>query len=347
MRISMLAESRDEYYTFELARASHRLIHEVLDVQPGQQVLITADTQSDRRVVESNARAVHAAGAVPTVLNYPTQARPQMEPPPVITAAAINADVWIEHAVAFVMYSRAWHEARSHGTQYYSGRGLDVDGMVRCIGEQQIDLLVEFGRVIEEIITNSRRMRVTSSAGTEIHFENKEAKSGSFKMKTNPQKTPVMLAGQVSWEPLEGTLQGRIVGDGTLYPPPEVGLLHHPVELTITGGRIRTITGGKEASMLQGWLNQLDDPELYRIAHVSIGFNPGIRIPTGRLIEDERAFGDMDFGWGAWVDRPAAGHFDLSCRKVSSWADEKQILDEGQIVHPDLCDIFSGMQMTK
>jgi leucyl aminopeptidase (aminopeptidase T) len=340
MRISTLSEGRDEYYEFEKARASHRLINEVLQVHSGQQVLITADTQSDKRVVESNARAVLAAGGVPVVLYYPTGARPQMEPPPVVAAAVLCADVWIEHAVSFVMYSRAWHEAKSLGVQYYSGRGLDVDGMVRCIGRQQIDLLVEFGKVVEQVISDSQQMRVTSRAGTEIQFKNQKSTSGSFKMKANPQKTPIMLAGQISWEPQEGSVQGKIIGDGSLYPPSEVGLLYDPVELAIENGYIQAITGDKEAKLLQNWLNQLDDPNLYRIAHVSIGFNPGIQNPTGRLIEDERAFGHFDFGWGAWVGRPASAHFDISCQNVSCWSEEQQILDDGKFIHPELSDIY-------
>ena len=51
MRVNMLTEARDEYYSLEMARASYRLVHDVLELKPGMNVVITADSKSDMRVV--------------------------------------------------------------------------------------------------------------------------------------------------------------------------------------------------------------------------------------------------------------------------------------------------------
>ena len=64
MRLSAVMEARDEYFRFELARAARKLAEEILEVQPGQNVVITADTASDGRVVWSSAAAVYAAPGV-------------------------------------------------------------------------------------------------------------------------------------------------------------------------------------------------------------------------------------------------------------------------------------------
>ena len=69
----------------------------------------------------------------------------------------------------------------------------------------------------------------------------------------------------------------------------------------------------------------------------------GVRVPTGRILEDERAFGDIDFGWGAWVGRLATGHFDFTCRQISLWADGIQILDKGHYVEPTLATLCREM----
>ena len=98
-----------------------------------------------------------------------------------------------------------------------------------------------------------------------------------------------------------------------------------------------------ENGVLQSWIDQLDDQTMYRIAHISIGFNPGIPVPTGRVMEDERAFGDFDFGFGAWVGRPAAGHFDFTCRQVSVTANGTPILKDGIFVEPELARICRAM----
>ena len=113
--------------------------------------------------------------------------------------------------------------------------------------------------------------------------------------------------------------------------------------VSLDPSRITRIAGGREARMLQAWLDERNDPTLYRIAHISLGFNPGIPAPTGRILEDERAFGDIDFGFGAWVGRPAAGHFDFTCRQVSSWAGETRLQDEGVFVEPELAALCRAM----
>lgn len=38
---------------------------------------------------------------------------------------------------------------------------------------------------------------------------------------------------------------------------------------------------------------------MFRLAHYSIGFNPGVTKPTGRIVEDERLFGCIEMGIGS------------------------------------------------
>ncbi len=38
---------------------------------------------------------------------------------------------------------------------------------------------------------------------------------------------------------------------------------------------------------------------MYWIAHYSLGFNPGVTQPTGRIVEDERIFGCIELGIGS------------------------------------------------
>ena len=138
-------------------------------------------------------------------------------------------------------------------------------------------------------------------------------------------------------------MRGVLVADGVLSAPAEVGLIDTPLTVTVEGGRIQSIEGGKEARLLKGWIAERADPTLHRIAHVSTGFNPGVAVPSGRILEDERAFGDIDFGWGAWVGRPAAGHFDFTCRQVTIEADGVLLQKEGVFVHPELAEIARAM----
>ncbi len=134
MRLASVMEARDEYLSFEMERAARRLAEEILGIEPGMSVVITADTMSDARVVWSSARAIYAAGGVPSVLWYHTQPRPQMEPPAPVAAAVAAADIWIEHAVAYTMYTNAWQRALDAGVLFCELGGMDVDGMSAASG---------------------------------------------------------------------------------------------------------------------------------------------------------------------------------------------------------------------
>ncbi|PKW17742.1 leucyl aminopeptidase (aminopeptidase T) [Saccharopolyspora spinosa] len=61
-------ESRPEYLSWEAAIGARKLVEQVMLVKPGEQVVPTGDTSTDRRVVELTAQAVAAAGATPTVI---------------------------------------------------------------------------------------------------------------------------------------------------------------------------------------------------------------------------------------------------------------------------------------
>jgi leucyl aminopeptidase (aminopeptidase T) len=108
-----------------------------------------------------------------------------------------------------------------------------------------------------------------------------------------------MLAGQVSWCPVEETINGKLVFDGALWPPAELGKLHQPVELTIEKGAITKVEGGPEAKTFEQWLRAFNDPTMYWIAHFSLGFNPGVTKVSGRIVEDERIFGCIELGIGS------------------------------------------------
>jgi leucyl aminopeptidase (aminopeptidase T) len=343
VRIDSVVETQEDYLALELAAACRTLLDDVLALKRGQSVVITVDTKSDARVARATAAAVFAAGGLPVVLAYHTQPRPQMDLPPPVAAAVAAADIWIEYAVAYTVYSPTWKAAVDKGVQYVGYNGIDVDGFVRCIGRQDVRALEALGDAFQRLIEGAK-IRVTSAAGSDVTFENEPGPVAAFRMRANEGRIPIMLAGQVSWTPIEASLQGRLVADGVLFPPEEVVLIAEPVSFEVADGRIHAIAGGREARALKAWIAERNDATLYRIAHVSMGFNPGVRSPTGRVLEDERAFGDIDFGWGAWVGRPAAGHFDFTCRQISMWANGEALVADGRFVHPTLASLSEGMR---
>ena len=153
-----------------------------------------------------------------------------------------------------------------------------------------------------------------------------------------------MLAGQISWNPVESSQEGTLVYDGAVWPPNELGLLKSPITCTVEKGRIVTIDGGNEAATFRNWMAHHNDEPMYRIAHWSLGFNPGVMKSTGRIVEDERVFGCVEIGVGtkgAWLGGEtweAAAHTDGSILNPSIYLDGEPIEIDGRYTHPEAVD---------
>ena len=299
MDLSLGTELRDEYLSWELQSGARKLVEEVMLTTKGEHVVITADTSSDMRVVNATAEAVFAAGAIPTAVLYPTQKTAVMEPPPPVAGAIRNADVWIEFAVAYILHTNAYKEALKRGARYICLTGMDAAMMVQTIERIRYDKLLDLGRLLCEIVQKADKVEVTSPAGTALVAFNQGRRTRQSGKLADTKGEPVMLGGQISWCPVEETINGRIVFDGALWPPAELGKLHAPVALDVENGVVTAIRGGSEAKIFERWIAGFNDPNMYRIAHYSLGFNPGVIRPTGRIVEDERVFGCIELGIGS------------------------------------------------
>ena len=168
MELSLGTEVREEYLRWELGASARKLVEDVMLTQPGENLVITADTSSDRRVVNATAEAAYAAGAIPTVVLYPTRKTAVMEPPPPVAGAIRHADVWIEYAVAYILHTQAYKEALKNGARYICLTGMDAMMMVNTVGRVKYDKLLNLGKLLCEIVQKADKVEVFSPAGTHL-----------------------------------------------------------------------------------------------------------------------------------------------------------------------------------
>ncbi len=299
MEFNIGIEMRDEYKAMEVAKGAMKLVNEVMLVQPGENLVISVDTATDMRVAQAVAKAAYTIGASPVLLQHPLQKEAFIQPTAPVAAAVARADVWIELAYNTVMHSDCFRKAMDFGTRYTCLCGMDVEMLVNTLANVDVDTVIEFGEYMVKIIEKADEIVVKSPAGTNLR-----ALKGNRFVKHSGQKAtkkgwPVMLCGQVTVCPLEETIEGTLVFDGALFPPAELGILKDKVIMQIEKGIIRSIDGGREAEGFKNWLESWNDPNMFRLAHWSPGFNPGVTKPTGRIVEDERVFGCYEFGIGS------------------------------------------------
>jgi leucyl aminopeptidase (aminopeptidase T) len=142
-----------------------------------------------------------------------------------------------------------------------------------------------------------------------------------------------------------------LIFDGTLWPPDSLGRLKAPVTLIFKEGIINEINGGYEAKVFEKWLSSFNDPNMYRLAHYSLGFNPGVTELTGRIVEDERLFGCIEFGIGSQGAQimgktwSASTHTDGVVLMPSISLDGQLIEKDGKYVHQDLIKLCQDMNV--
>ncbi|MEA1964672.1 MAG: aminopeptidase [Candidatus Aerophobetes bacterium] len=336
-------------YQYEVGKASSVLVRELFKLKPGETFVITADTESDSRVVDATASAAFAVGAKPMVIWLASplgvgKAADPMLPVEALTAVLKEADAWVEFNNQWLLYSTPYDIAvkENKKLRYLNAVGMNVDLMVRCIGRVNYPVLGKLLERVREMTMSAKHMRMTTPAGEELEFDNSSDPNHLYTLAKGYADQPGshMLAGQIAWTPDLESINGTLVFDGSLVPP--CGKLEESVRLTIEKGKVARIEGGNQAREFEVWLNSFNDPGMFRLAHASWGFNPGAKL-TGDIVEDERVWGATEWGIGnigailvAPDGIPAASHTDGICLNTSVWLDGKQFMDEGKITEPDL-----------
>jgi len=339
-------------YEYELGKASDIIARELFKLKPGETFVITADTESDARVVDATARAAFAVGAKPMVIWLASplgvgKAADAMLPVEALTAALKEADAWIEFNNQWLLYSTPYDIAikENKKLRYLNACGMNPDLMVRCIGRIDYPVLGQFLERLREMTMGAKHIRMTTPAGQDIKFDNSSDPNHFYTLWKGyaDEPGPHMLAGQISWTPDLESINGTLVFNGSVVPP--CGKLEEPIRLTIQMGRVAKVEGGNQAREFEMWLNSFNDPGMFGLAHVSWGFNPGAKL-TGDIVEDERVWGCTEWGIGnigpqliAPDGVSAASHTDGICLNSSAWLDGKLILDEGKVVEEELAKL--------
>lgn len=339
-------------YEFELAKAADELMLNMFGVKEGETVAITCDTNSYMDVVNACAASCHKVGAFPMVIQIATppavgKANDPYIPGKALLGALMEVDVWLELNMQWIQYSSVYEKIeieREGEIRYMCLVGYDAERMVRTIGKVDRPQLAKFMKATKAAHEGVERMRITTPAGTDVSFKVDPEHYMSCDCGEANVPGYHMLTGQLNVVPEFGSVNGKIVYDGCVTPPfgriPSV-----PIELTVENSVITDIQGGKEAVEFKQYLEGFNDPGMLKMAHVAYGFNTGAEM-TDNIVENERVWGCTEWGIGyvSKFDGPPAGqdavsHCDGLCTKSSVWLDDRQIMEEGKIVDPELREL--------
>ncbi len=264
--------------------------------KPDDPLLILTSTGNDISLAEACLAAGIRAGADTQLMVIPRrhQGFPRKIGP--ILADAIRASKLI-----LVLDTRdlgpAIGEARNKGARVLvtDVKGVE-DYVVRALLDVDVEAMNRNAELVAKLWDQTKHCHVTSPQGTDVSFELMPRKSivgdGALSRDGEIDFYPGM---QVSIAPVEETINGTFVIDAS---DSVQGVIDTPYSFIMKKGVITAVEGGEEADIMRGWLESLDDPNIYRLCHFSLGLNPQAGI-SGNMTEDERKLAAVDFGFGS------------------------------------------------
>jgi len=155
----------------------------------------------------------------------------------------------------------------------------------------------KFGNKLARILTNGKRMHITTKAGTDLSFNLGKRKAYVFTPTLTKANMDAGLfgvsipAGDVAIAPIEKSVEGKAFFD---LPQPSVGKLVEGMRWTFKNGRIKSFTAKKNVKALKGmWDKGHGDRD--RLGIVSFGINPKGKVG---YLENYLAMGAVTLGLG-------------------------------------------------
>ncbi|MGC8811111.1 MAG: aminopeptidase [bacterium] len=299
-------------------------------VKAGETVLISTDTNK-LRIAEALAGAAYAVGATPIIIMIPLVKTHGAQLPEPVVAAFREADVFLQPSTWSQTHTKARVEAIKAGKRGSTMCEITEDAL--CVGAIEADFeeCDKLGRKLGAVLAESKEIRITTPAGTDIRGEVKgrpvQYETGLFK---KPGQFAAFPDSEINISPLEGTAEGIAVIDVSIM---SVGVtLYDPVTLIIKEGKVIDFQGGMAAKKFRDTLYALEDERAFNLAEFGIGLNPCARLAATNL-EDLGRLGNCHCGIGSNFaiggKIMAPNHHDAIFKDASVYFDGRLVLEKG------------------
>lgn len=334
----------------ELLRAADVLVRDYMAVRAGEVVVISADSQTDRIVVDAIFASASHAGASAVVVSIPqlpfqgALADPYI-PKPLANAAA-TCDVWIDVTFPYLAGSHVHDEVMQAGaTRYLLGGDMGAGQLMRLFGHVDLDQYYAVHQGFDAVAAaaEGRPCRIANELGTDVTFT--IAKPGFTKPRRADKPGMYLVPGSCTIFPELESVVGTVAVNAMFHeyytPSPE------PLRLDIDG-KIQGLQGGAaERRVMDRALRRAGGGDYGYVIHFTHGIHPGARQTGTSFIEDMRVTGSNAVGLGLpwWVPGGGENHPDAIAPMQSIWIDGQQIVSDGEIVNPpDLANLASALR---
>lgn len=324
----------------DLARAALLLVRDMMCVVEGEHVLVTADTNTEKRAVDAVVNASHSLGArVASMVLAPSLpfqgglANPYMPDP--VTAAAQHCDAWIDLCMPYIAGAAVYDKAMKNGrTRYFLAADIGAEGIIRIFAKADLNQVFEVSDLFNALLAESagKQCVFTTPLGTDVSFQLANPEGLAIERATKPGG--YFVPGTVMVIPELDSVKGTVICESTFHE--YYTTLEEPYRFEVDG-KIRSVTGGgTELKAIDRSLKRAGNGDYGNIVHFTCGYHPAARFTGKSFIEDQRVIGCNAVGLGLpqWVEGGGENHPDCVMKEQSFWIGDQQIIDRGAILAP-------------
>jgi 2,5-dihydroxypyridine 5,6-dioxygenase len=321
-------------------------------VKPGDSAAILSETQSRQLNVQLAELALLRLGARPFHIVVPTPRNPHPVPvrstgasvaigglAPVVSALG-QAGFVVDCTLEGLMHAPETPAILKAGARILYVSNEHPEALERMRPDAGLEARV---RAAAKMLRASKRMTVTSAAGTDLDIDMAGASTvGIWGWTEKPGTLAHWPGGIVVSFPKSGTVNGTLVLDRGDVNLTFKRYLEAPVTLALESDYVTRIEGsGADAEMMRSYLAAWGDREAYAVSHVGFGMNPHARYEALAMY-DQRDFngtelravaGNFLFSTGAneFAGRYTAGHFDVPVMRTTITVDNTVVVRAGAL----------------
>ena len=275
----------------DLGRAAASALGDCLALKADELLVVVADpgTATIAEVLVDTGRSM---GAETVLVDMSERESNGTEPPRPVAAAMAACDVLIAPTTKSLSHTAARRAANDAGARVATMPGITEEMMARTMSADFASLRPR-SREVARLLTEGSEVRITSEAGTDLTLgiEGRTGISDDGDL-GSPGAFGNLPPGEAFLAPVEGTTNGRLVIDGTMWP---VGRLSEPLVLDVVDGYAEGMAG-RHADEVRTVLEK-HGREAFAVAELGIGTNDAARL-TGNVLEDEKILGTIHVALG-------------------------------------------------
>ena len=314
-----------------LAPVSQKVIREVAQVRPGENILVLTDPLVSGRISTSLAEAVHLSGGIPSILVMPPSPYPGAPLPSPAEQAVKGAEAVILATSKPVAHAEVFSREKNH-RRLISMPGIMEESFIDGGGTMDLKELREITERVSRALEGKSHFALTSDKGTDATFTSRGRAFSCFSRPPVPAGFTMFPDGESIIALQEKTLEGRIVLDVFLTG---VGPLREPIVFDLRKGRVERINGGIEAQLLRELLEKYGDENSYFFGEFALGTNPKARF-IGSAGEDKKRIGTIHMSLGDDIDiggeLKSKLHLDGVMGRPTLVADGQTLIEDGRLL---------------